>query len=788
MLTPTETVAMEWVFFVLAFLFLVARFWVRFSLRQHQAWISDVLLVIGLICTVGNIMCDTLIYKVDGLLEYKHVTQYLGKIRFATKFFFDAGLYFPKFSLLMSYATMVPVTEPRMRIFLGCIAVYLVLACLTAVFSDLFWCGKDVSINWLNPHKCSSFSNPHLQKVTWTMNIVGELLLFVFPFPILNSLKFTQLREKIGLGLIFALGFFTILVSTGRFMFMVFLTNDISLSVWTTVEMSISVMVVSLMAMRPLLRRFGQAVTKTISRIKKDSTDQRNKEPRLPSHERDMSDEKAPLPYNTDRWWKWPVDLDANTMSVTTQSGSMGTQRTGMSTQISTRASQISRKATRHDTAGTGLLLREEPPGPLEMDAKEVQMLGNVVIDSDHEGLPVWQTCILQQHPLLLFAHLSSRRDTNATMAPKVKPSRYPKRKRAEVNYEIDLSIDGDLDLEDAGYISEELGEDSTASASSTHSQQPDAAAEVEVDSEFEDATFGSRRIKKRKVVAKPKAKSQPKAKPPPKFKPFRLMDLPPELRLKVYEEALVDPHGVNIRTYSDRWESFPVHVSLNDVRGGYVSGLNRSCYVRGQWTKIDDDAMPKKKYQLSPNLLATCKTVHDEAVSFLWTQPFIFADVHGLHAFLLMLRPATISRLRDITLLKYGWINNRCLQAFVLLRDAPLLQNLRLNCTVRPNIRTRSGVPKEVGIGQQLATKLYRDCYPFLKALAQHQGPESILSVFKFHRDEFKSSYFNPATVTWVEDSWSQARQEKILAAMIADLNTIMSRKIVPRFPRSRY
>lgn len=53
--------------------------------------------------------------------------------------------------------------------------------------------------------------------------------MFIFPFPILNSLKFTQLREKIGLGLIFALGFFTILVSLGRFMFMVFLTNDISL-------------------------------------------------------------------------------------------------------------------------------------------------------------------------------------------------------------------------------------------------------------------------------------------------------------------------------------------------------------------------------------------------------------------------------------------------------------------------------------------------------------------------------------------------------------------------------
>lgn len=135
--------------------------------------------MVALVCTAGNIMCDTLIYKVNGLMEYKNVTQYLGKvsddptlreawpgwiaicswarwtwtdqlwqIRFTTKFFFDAGLYFPKFSLVMSYSAMVPVTEPRMRIFLTCIATYLVLACLTAIFADTFWCGSYVSINW----------------------------------------------------------------------------------------------------------------------------------------------------------------------------------------------------------------------------------------------------------------------------------------------------------------------------------------------------------------------------------------------------------------------------------------------------------------------------------------------------------------------------------------------------------------------------------------------------------------------------------------------------------------
>lgn len=161
-------------------------------------------------------------------------------------------------------------------------------------------------------------------------------------------------------------------------------------AVWTTVEMCISVMVVSLMAMRPLLRRFGHAVTKTISKIRKDPTEQRYKEPRLPSHEQDMSEEKVPLPYNTDRWWKWPVDLDVNSMSVTTKSGSVGTQRTAMSTAMSTKASQLSQNVTRHDAAGTGLRLSEEPLGPLEMDAQEVevQTLRNMVIDSEHEGLP----------------------------------------------------------------------------------------------------------------------------------------------------------------------------------------------------------------------------------------------------------------------------------------------------------------------------------------------------------------------------------------------------------------
>lgn len=252
---------------------------------------------------------------------------------------------------------------------------------------------------------------------------------------------------------------------------------------------------------------------------------------------------------------------------------------------------------------------------------------------------------------------------------------------------------------------------------------------------------------------------------------------------MKVYEEALVDPHGVNIRAYSDKYESVAVHVR-NDIHPG-VSWLNPSSYVRGKWTAVPRDKLPKKKYQLSPNLLAASKTVHDEAASLLWTQPFIFNRVVTLHTFLLMLRPETISRLRDITILSGGWNSSKCLPAFMLLRDAPFLRNLRLDCRMRSDVRVWGRVPNEADAGERLAENLYRDCYPFLKTLVQQRGAESILSVIKFSPDEFEQRYLDSSTNTWVRKNWSKSQKDKIMEVFTAELNTIMSRKIVPKIPR---
>lgn len=233
-------------------------------------------------------------------------------------------------------------------------------------------------------------------------------------------------------------------------------------------------------------------------------------------------------------------------------------------------------------------------------------------------------------------------------------------------------------------------------------------------------------------------------------------------------------------------YESIAVHVRPN-INVGRYGWPAPHCYIRGRWSKIPlGEMMPWKKYRLSTNLLTASKTVYDEAVTYLWTQPFIFNNVVTLHQFLLMLRPETISRLRDITILPHGWNNTRCLQTFVLLRHAPNLQNLRLDCDIRSDPRFRTEAPKEAVVGKQLAEKLYKDCYPFLRALVQHQGLESIRRVIKFSKDDFTRRHFDTNTNSWVHKVYSLASQDKILEALTAELNTILNRKIAPKIPRS--
>jgi hypothetical protein len=109
-----------------------------------------------------------------------------------------------------------------------------------------------------------------------------------------------------------------------------------------------------------------------------------------------------------------------------------------------------------------------------------------------------------------LLTNAPQRPDTpDVNMPPKtLAKGRYPKRKRAEIDYDVDKSFVDVPDLDDDGYFSEELGEDSIISASSyfpaaaASAPQTNTITVVEVDSEYEDATFGSRKKTKKVCLA----------------------------------------------------------------------------------------------------------------------------------------------------------------------------------------------------------------------------------------------------------------------------------------------
>jgi hypothetical protein len=86
-------------------------------------------------------------------------------------------------------------------------------------------------------------------------------------------------KKKIGLAVVFGMGIITIAVSVGRFVTMLYVSNDISickpspthnsctpltnslLDIWATAEICISVMIVALTALRPLLRKMTNSMS-----------------------------------------------------------------------------------------------------------------------------------------------------------------------------------------------------------------------------------------------------------------------------------------------------------------------------------------------------------------------------------------------------------------------------------------------------------------------------------------------------------------------------------------------
>ncbi|CAH0018015.1 unnamed protein product [Clonostachys rhizophaga] len=218
MLSDSDVIAGEWALLSLALVFVCACSYVRLILLKDTPYWADFWVLVAAACGIGLTICDTLICKAGTMENFIDPGPYTLKVRFFQNYWFDVGMYFPKFSLLSFYYRLVPPTKPRIRKLLYLLIAFTVACSLVTFLDATFWCRADIASNWSeDPDACSAFNSMTMMRIHWSMNFSTEVFNVIFPFPILRDLNLRKPREKFALGVIFGLGLLTISVSIGRF-------------------------------------------------------------------------------------------------------------------------------------------------------------------------------------------------------------------------------------------------------------------------------------------------------------------------------------------------------------------------------------------------------------------------------------------------------------------------------------------------------------------------------------------------------------------------------------------
>ncbi|TVY54510.1 hypothetical protein LCER1_G005952 [Lachnellula cervina] len=267
-LSGSSVMATEWSLLGIAYAFVATRMAVRLVNQQKALLVSDVLLLVSCVFALGLIITDTMTYKLGALsgkdIEDPDTLIRLGKIAFAGNYFYDTCIYFPKFSILALYTRLVPHTIPKLRLALWIVTGFVVVSCLTTCFADTFWCGVNVDTNWsLEEGACNSFGAIPLFHLDWALNFISD----VFTSYTLNTVAGGGRIEADEMTLSSLRTAIPALPkpNAGKtptlrpdLHFRPRINHHRCKHVWSMAEMTTSIIVVCLPALRPLLRRAGE--------------------------------------------------------------------------------------------------------------------------------------------------------------------------------------------------------------------------------------------------------------------------------------------------------------------------------------------------------------------------------------------------------------------------------------------------------------------------------------------------------------------------------------------------
>lgn len=252
-LSETATNVAHGVLLSVAGLVILLRAWIRIGMERRSPILSDWLVAIGWIFALGWVICCAITYRMGALDEDPVTTVPLLKVYFASNYFFDMGLYFPKASLLSLYCKVFQVNFKRLRIALYITMVYVTLCWITAFCLDTLWC-LPISNNWsISKSEGSVWNSWAVFRINYAFNVSSDCIVFILPFFLLPYIHFPR-RQKWALVAVFSLGLITIATSVSRFLFENFNLQTSSDNIWCTAEMCCACIVVSLPSLKLLLK------------------------------------------------------------------------------------------------------------------------------------------------------------------------------------------------------------------------------------------------------------------------------------------------------------------------------------------------------------------------------------------------------------------------------------------------------------------------------------------------------------------------------------------------------
>jgi hypothetical protein len=146
------------------------------------------------------------------------ITNICIQISFASNYFYDFGMGFPKLSMLAFYwAYFLPSNgvSSAMRKTLYGITAFVCISYLVILFDDTFFCGKDVSVQWSQEEgACSVFYAPEPFILNFTLNLACYFAVYALPLILLVQ---GVLKSSTGVTVTFVLGALTICTTIVRF-------------------------------------------------------------------------------------------------------------------------------------------------------------------------------------------------------------------------------------------------------------------------------------------------------------------------------------------------------------------------------------------------------------------------------------------------------------------------------------------------------------------------------------------------------------------------------------------